>query len=90
MELDTLLKQVYFGNSLQDYAWFLGMIILGFILKKLISKYLSHMLFRLIGKKSTVGVERFDALLTQPIGLFIMLSIVYIEVHTSNFPINGI
>ena len=45
MELDTLLKQVYFGNSLQDYAWFLGMIILGFIFKKLFSKYLSHMLF---------------------------------------------
>ena len=57
MELDTLLKQVYFGNSLQDYAWFLGMIILGFIFKKLFSKYLSHMLFRLIGKNQLLELN---------------------------------
>ena len=86
MELDTLMNQVYFGNSLQDYVLFLGMIILGFIFKKLFSKYLSHMLFRSIGKKSTIGVERFDTLLTQPIGLFIMLSIVYVGSSHIEFP----
>ena len=67
MDLQTLLQQVYFGNTIEDYAWFLGMFLLGLVFKKLISKYFSHLLYSLVGKNSSVSVEQFDTLLTKPI-----------------------
>lgn len=88
MELDNLLQQVYFGNSLQDYAWFLGMLSLGFIFKKLISRYLSRLLFSLVGKNKNISVEQFDSLLSKPIGLCVMLSIVYVGTSHIEFPIS--
>ena len=72
------LQTEFFGNAIQDCILFLGAIILGLLFKKLISKYLSHLLFKVVGKKDqTVGVEKFDELLTRPIGLCVMLSIIY-------------
>ena len=78
MDLQTLLQQVYFGNTLEDYAWFFGMLILGLAFKKLISRYFSHLLYRLVGKNSSVSIEQFDALLTKPIGFCVMLTIIFI------------
>ena len=63
------------GNTIQNYVWFIGIILLGLIFKKLISKYLSRFLFKIISnEKSDIG-EEFDELLTKPIALCIMLSI---------------
>ena len=64
MDLQTLLQQVYFGNTIEDYTWFFGMLLLGLVFKKLISRYFSHLLYRLVGKNSSVSVEQFDELLT--------------------------
>jgi MscS family membrane protein len=86
MNTQFLLKE-FLGNTLEDYIWFLGAIILGLIFKKLISKYLSRLLFKLIGKNDAeVGVERFDQLLTKPIGLCIMLSIIYLGSANISYP----
>ena len=61
METEFLLIEIL-GNTIQDYAWFLGAILVGFIFKKLISKYLSNLLFKVVGKKGTeVGIDKFDA-----------------------------
>ena len=65
MDLQTLLQKVYFGNTIEDYAWFFGMLFLGLVFKKFISRYFSHLLYSLLGKKSSVGVEQFDELLTK-------------------------
>ena len=86
MDLQTLLQQVYFGNTLEDYAWFLGMLILGLAFKKLISRYFSNLLYRLVGKNSSVSTEHFDGLLTKPIGLCVMLSIIFIGSSHIEFP----
>ena len=86
MDTQFLLKEIL-GNTLQDYSWFFGAILLGVIFKKLISKYLSRLLFKIIGKKGAeVGVERFDELLTKPIGLCIMLSIIYLGSAHISYP----
>ncbi|MDC3395044.1 mechanosensitive ion channel family protein [Flavobacteriales bacterium] len=75
------------GNTIQDYTWFIGAVLLGFIFKKLISKYLSHLLFKIVGTKGTeVGIDKFDALLTKPIGFFIMLSIIYLGSSHIEYP----
>ena len=86
MDTQFLLTEIL-GNTIQDYTWFIGAILLGFIFKKLISKYLSHLLFNIVGKKGAeVGVDKFDALLTKPIGFFIMLSIIYLGSLHINYP----
>ena len=86
MDQQFLLKEIL-GNTLQDYSWFFGAVLLGIIFKKLISKYLSRLLFKIIGKKGAeVGVERFDELLTKPIGLCIMLSIIYLGSTHISYP----
>jgi MscS family membrane protein len=86
MDTQFLLTEIL-GNTIQDYTWFIGAVLLGFIFKKLISKYLSHLLFKIVGKKGAeVGIDKFDALLTKPIGFFIMLSIIYIGSSHINYP----
>jgi MscS family membrane protein len=86
METEFLLTEIL-GNTVQDYAWFFGAVLVGFIFKKLISKYLSHLLFKVVGKKGEeVGVEKFDDLLTKPIGFCIMLSIIYLGSTHIQYP----
>ena len=75
INLDT----IFLDNSLKEYLFFLLTLIIGLIFKKLLSKYFSHLLYKLIGKKETsVGIDKFDQLLTKPIGFFVMLSVIYI------------
>ncbi len=76
---EQILQSIFFGNTLEDYIFFFSTVVVGLLFKKLLSKYLSHMLYKVIGQKgSNVGVDKFDQLLTKPIGLFIMLSIIFI------------
>ena len=86
--MDTQFLQAEFlGNSLQDYCWFLGAILLGLLFKKLFSRYLSRLLYKVIGKKDIeIGVEKFNGLLSKPIGLFIMLSIIYLGASHIQYP----
>jgi len=86
METEFLLKEIL-GNTIQDYAWFFGAVLLGFVFKRLISKYLSHLLFKVLGKKGgAVGVKKFDALLTKPIGFCIMLTVIYLGSTHIQYP----
>ena len=86
MDTQFLLTEIL-GNTIQDYTCFVGAVLLGFIFKKLISKYLSHLLFKIVGKKGAeVGIDKFDALLTKPIGFCIMLSIIYLGSSHIEYP----
>ena len=86
MEIEFLQIE-FLSNTLLDYSCFIGAILVGLLFKKLISKYLSHLLFKIVGKKGVeVGIDKFDALLTKPIGLFIMLSIIFLGSSHINYP----
>ena len=77
----------FLGNNLQEYVFFISTILIGLIFKKLLSKYLSHLLYKIIGKKgNSVGIDKFDQLLTKPLGLFVMLSVIYIGSTYLEFP----
>ncbi len=83
----NIITKVFLGNTIEDYIWFFGSILLGLIFKKLISKYFSHLLFKIIkNQDSNVGAEKFNTLLIQPISLCIMLSIIYIGSTHIQFP----
>ena len=86
METNFLLKELL-GNTIENYIWFIGSILLGLIFKRLVSKYLSRLLFKIVrNQKSNVGVDKFDELLIKPIGLCVMLSIIYIGSSYIQYP----
>jgi MscS family membrane protein len=85
--MDEYLAIEFLGNNLQEYIFFISTILIGLIFKKLLSKYLSHLLYKIIGKKgNSVGIDKFDQLLTKPLGLFVMLSVIYIGSTYLEFP----
>ena len=85
--LRFFLETKYLENSIQNYLIFISAIILGLLFKGLISRYLSHSLYKIIGsKEKRVGVEKFDNLLTRPISLFVMLSILFFGASHLEFP----
>ena len=84
---NLFLETQYLENSAKNYIIFIGSIVLGLLFKGLISRYLSHSLYSLIGKKEKrVGVEKFDELLTSPIAFFIMLSALFFGASYLKFP----
>ena len=86
MDLE-ILKTNLFGNTLKEYLFFVAIILIGLIFKKLLSKYLSNLLYKIIGEKgNNVGIDKFDELLTKPIGFFIMLCVFYFGFNYLEFP----
>ena len=86
MDLEILATNL-FGNTLKEYLFFVAIILIGLIFKKLLSKYLSNLLYKIIGEKgNNVGIDKFDELLTKPIGFFIMLCVFYFGFNYLEFP----
>ena len=86
MDLEILTTNI-FGNTLKEYLFFVAIILIGLIFKKLLSKYLSNLLYKIIGEKgNNVGIDKFDELLTKPIGFFIMLCVFYFGFNYLEFP----
>ncbi len=83
----NFLKYTFLGNTIESYLWVLGILLIGLILKRFISKVLSQILFALFKRFSkTVGVESFLQLMNRPIQLFIMVIIVYFAFNQLSFP----
>jgi len=82
-----ILQLEFLGNSIQEYLWFFIIIFIGIVLKKVGVKYLSHLLFKIVGTKdSSIGIEKFNNLLAKPLGLCIMLSVIYLGAANINYP----
>ena len=86
-KIKFFLQNEYLENSGTSYLVFISAIILGLIFKGLISKHLSRLLYRVIGRREKrVGQQKFDELLTKPISMFIMLSFVFFGANKLSFP----
>jgi len=81
-------EQVFWGNTVQAYCLFAGIILLGLILKKFVSKRLSQLLFRLFRKfAEEVKIDTFIALLLKPFEFFISLATLYLAVNQLKYPL---
>lgn len=82
------LTRIYFGNTVESYLWFLGILFFGLIFLRFISKVLSRLLFKLFKKfASEVKGEKFVELLLKPIELLLTVSIIYIAINHLNYPL---
>lgn len=81
-------KQVFLGNTLQAYAWFVGIILLGLLFKKIASRFLSKLLFKLFAKFSDeVNVDTFVGMLLKPISFFISIGSIYFAIRQLSYPL---
>ncbi len=84
---NDFLQQRFLGNSIESYLWFTGILLIGIIFKRLISKIISRILFAFFGRKTrSVGVEKFLELLTQPFSVFVLLITLYLAFDKLEFP----
>lgn len=82
------LSRTFLGNTVQDYIWFAGIIIVGLIFKQLISKLFSVLLFRIFKRYSGgVTVQEFHDLLKRPFSVFLLLIIGFIAFNQLSFPV---
>lgn len=81
-------EQVIWGNTVQAYCLFTGIILLGLLLKRFVSKRLSQLLFRLFKKfAEEVKIDTFIALLLKPFEFFITLATLYLAVNQLKHPL---
>lgn len=85
--LPEFFYEVYFGNTVLDYCWLVGLIILGFIFERFLSKIISNLLYKTISKYSEdISNEVFFNLLHKPISWFLMLIIIYMASSHIEYP----
>jgi len=81
------LNRTFLGNTVENYFWVAGIILVGLIFKQIISKLFSFILFRLFKRYSgSVTIEEFHNLLKRPFSIFFLLVIGYIAFSHVTFP----
>ena len=86
MDFQDLLQQQFLDNSLENYCWFAGLVLFGLIFKRIISKYLSHIIYRIVNRDASIDISTFDKLLIKPIGFFIFLMFIYLAALNVSIP----
>ncbi len=85
--MHDFLQRTFLGNTLEAYCWFLGIALVGLIFKRVISKGLALIAYKLLQKHAKViGYEQLLALLSKPLGIFILLVTFYIAFDRLEFP----
>lgn len=85
---NAFFEQIFWGNSLQTYCWFVGIILLGLLFKRIVSRLFSKLLFKLFTKfADEVSVETFVGMLLKPVEFFISIGSFYIAVNQLNHPL---
>lgn len=88
MSIRESLQQTLLGNTIENYCWFAGIIIVGLIFLRLLSKVLTFLIFKVLKKYSTgVGYENLLSLLKKPLNIFILLITFYLAFDRIEFPI---
>jgi MscS family membrane protein len=86
-KLNETLDLIFFGNTLRQFCWTLGIILLSIIFKRIISRILNRILFRLFKKYSAdISMEIFMEYLHKPMGFFFVLIIFYVGFSQLQYP----
>ncbi|RZK80257.1 MAG: mechanosensitive ion channel family protein [Pedobacter sp.] len=87
---NEFLLEVFWGNTVKQYVLFISIILLGILFKRVVSRLLSSLLFRLFRKfAADVEDDKFISFLLRPIEFFIQLWIYYVAVNQLSHPLNA-
>ncbi|MEN9684845.1 MAG: hypothetical protein RLZZ28_631 [Bacteroidota bacterium] len=86
--MDKFLQEVILNNTIESYCYVLMSIIAALIFKRLISKYLAKLLYKLVVARAAKNSTRqsFLDLVVQPLDRFLVLVIAIIALDKLNFP----
>jgi len=80
--------QVFWGNTVKAYFLFGGILFLGLVFKRIVSKLLSKLLFKLFSNFSNQSHnDTFVALLLKPIEIFILFTTLYLSINQLKHPL---
>lgn len=86
-KLDKILRTSFLYNSLENWLWFLGILLIGWLFKRIFSVLVSKIAYRLIKKETeNVPVSSFVDLLKRPVEFILTLLIIYMAVDEVSFP----
>jgi MscS family membrane protein len=81
------LEQIFFDNTIKMYAIVLGTILLAWLLKKYLSRYIASVFYRLfIRIWGKVEKEHFIDLVVEPIEAFLLVLVIVFSLDKLNFP----
>ena len=85
----VVLDRVFLGNTVEDYLWCAGILLIGILFRHLLSKLIAYLAYHVIGKvskKEKLGFGKFSELLKRPFASFITIVTIYIGFSHLNFP----
>lgn len=81
--------QIFWGNTIKQYLIIAVIILVGLLFKKIVSRILSQLIFRLFKKfADQVNSETFIALLLKPVEFFISIFTLYVAIKQLTHPLN--
>jgi MscS family membrane protein len=83
----SFLDEIYFDNSVRNYLVIIGAILVAILLKKILSKYIASILYRLF-KSSAGNIDKkhFINLVIDPLQIFLVLVVSVLAIDELNFP----
>lgn len=85
--MGNFLQQKILDNTIQSYLYITGIILLALLIKKVLSKYLALLLYKLVARHAKgIAKQSFLDLVLQPIGLFFVLLVSIAALDKLNFP----
>ncbi|TVQ08220.1 MAG: mechanosensitive ion channel family protein [Bacteroidetes bacterium] len=86
-DLTLFMQQTFFGNSVWQYTSMLLIILAGVFFKRFVSRFSNRLLFRLFRNYTKdIPIDRFHDLMHKPVGLFIMLLVIFVAFTQVSFP----
>ncbi len=85
--MHDFLQRKFFDNPVQNYLLVLASIAFAVIIKRIISRYLASLIFRLVMKSdTTINKQGFVNLIVQPLDLFLVLFVTFLAIDRLRFP----
>lgn len=85
------LRTSFFGNTVEQYLICFGILLLGLVLKRFVSKVLNTLAFRLVKgyvKQDGVTEAEFQALLVKPVERLLLVITLYFAFNVLNYPLD--
>lgn len=85
--MKKILQEIFFNNSIEQYLYVFSVIFIALLLKRVVSKYLARLLFRLVGNAEKNSARNsFLSLVVQPLDYFLVVLIAIIALDRLTFP----
>jgi MscS family membrane protein len=85
--MNNFLEKVFYGNTVWDYLWVVGIILFVLLLNRFISKYLAILLSRIFRRTwKTFDQKKFVDLIIHPLGIFLVITISIVALYRLTFP----